>query len=977
MSTELKERESSAHEDMQPGWYKPSADDSLEKDYFAPSATDADLPDNHPSKKDSSSSASSATTDTKGGLRAKLKGKKKGIVGILAGVLMGGVFAFFGFLAGPLELMHLGNILGNASRPTSSLLRTRTGHFFRNQRAVATGQVGETRVGRIGSKIFAKAEGQLNRSGITIERGSGSTGRPTNMKINPANNPLFKDLAPDQTRGAIARHFNIEPSRLSVTGSTYNISMTDSNIRQTRALTFSALASLEDGRVKTAMNKRIMAKYFNVPSLFRPFKRLQAGAENRYATRAQRRDAERERKQNKRPRFGLKYTKKIDDTKKKYATSKYTNFLFIATGAYCFAKEISVLIPYLNFAAIVVPSALGAVDKEAINSQIIHGDELEYGQAGGTQETFKNEDGISLWPAAGLKALANSGRDMGGEELPQGYRQAFSQESTAGNINGALSSFGGSIGCSKGFLAIQAIAGLALAFVPGAGWGIRVGTSLAGAALSMKVMSYVTEILLDRITEDPVEFFSGPLGGNLLAYGAMAGNNINARSMGGIELTPEQSSELRTVALQDEQEAFQRKSFFARTFDIHDHRTLAAQSVLMFSGSFKQNITQFIAKISNPFKMFSSVASALTSSVSAQNEEEFDWEFPLYAVPLDIINDPKYNDHERNAEHISHLFDRYEEELALLGTEDEEEAALDFIAYMEELKRRARECWGVEIKRDSERMWYAKRVQETNPTEEEYESGRCDDLKREEGEQEDEDWIRLMVFVLDNSIMSGFDCFDEGGRESCADMGMGTAQVGDTATTGGGDGQVIGDPNSPSDNIDCPEGTKDLGTETPAYSGGSEIPTRLCEIVEWKNTGASGAPNYVPGSEGGVISNSRVAGAWLALYNKAQSEGVELPVNSAFRTMAHQQRLCNNNARCRSGIYDEVARPGTSNHQTGHAVDFSNVGGKKLGATCDNRNMQTGSPVWVWLENNARDFGFKVYSVEPWHWDAGSGGKMC
>ena len=71
-----------------------------------------------------------------------------------------------------------------------------------------------------------------------------------------------------------------------------------------------------------------------------------------------------------------------------------------------------------------------------------------------------------------------------------------------------------------------------------------------------------------------------------------------------------------------------------------------------------------------------------------------------------------------------------------------------------------------------------------------------------------------------------------------------------------------------------------------------------------------------------------------------------------------------------------VAPPGTSSHQAGVAIDFSDMGfsgtpGQTYvpGATCSNRATFDGEN-YQWLRANASRFGFLQYAGESWHWDA-------
>ncbi len=117
----------------------------------------------------------------------------------------------------------------------------------------------------------------------------------------------------------------------------------------------------------------------------------------------------------------------------------------------------------------------------------------------------------------------------------------------------------------------------------------------------------------------------------------------------------------------------------------------------------------------------------------------------------------------------------------------------------------------------------------------------------------------------------------------------------------------------------------------------------------------------------------------LALLADAKAQGVKLYVRSPYRSYATQTYLFNNkvNKLIKAGTpADEapaaaaraVARPGTSEHQTGLAIDF-NVASSAFEK----------SPGFDWLKANAENYGFilrypkdktEVTGImyEAWHW---------
>ncbi|HEY4487835.1 MAG TPA: M15 family metallopeptidase [Candidatus Paceibacterota bacterium] len=111
----------------------------------------------------------------------------------------------------------------------------------------------------------------------------------------------------------------------------------------------------------------------------------------------------------------------------------------------------------------------------------------------------------------------------------------------------------------------------------------------------------------------------------------------------------------------------------------------------------------------------------------------------------------------------------------------------------------------------------------------------------------------------------------------------------------------------------------------------------------------------------------------INLLEDAKEEGVELFVNSAYRSFDEQAAL--------KGQYSVVYGAGTANqfsadqgyseHQLGTTIDFMTTG-------LNGQLLQSfdATPAYVWLQQNAYRFGFILsypkgnayYMYEPWHW---------
>jgi hypothetical protein len=88
-----------------------------------------------------------------------------------------------------------------------------------------------------------------------------------------------------------------------------------------------------------------------------------------------------------------------------------------------------------------------------------------------------------------------------------------------------------------------------------------------------------------------------------------------------------------------------------------------------------------------------------------------------------------------------------------------------------------------------------------------------------------------------------------------------------------------------------------------------------------------------------------------------------LKIVSAFRSREYQEQL-----RRQSPNAGSAGLAVNSPHFTGRALDLY-VGGEPVDSKDSNRAVQVSTPVYRWLVQNARRFGFRPYFYEPWHWE--------
>jgi hypothetical protein len=96
------------------------------------------------------------------------------------------------------------------------------------------------------------------------------------------------------------------------------------------------------------------------------------------------------------------------------------------------------------------------------------------------------------------------------------------------------------------------------------------------------------------------------------------------------------------------------------------------------------------------------------------------------------------------------------------------------------------------------------------------------------------------------------------------------------------------------------------------------------------------------------------ANAYYAMAQAAAKDGVTLRVVSGFRTMAEQERLYACYVECNCNNCNLAATPGTSNHQSGSALDLN----------------ASDPGVLPWLRANAARHGFEAtVASENWHYE--------
>lgn len=881
----------------------------------------------------------------------RIRNKRRALIGAGAGSLIGGAILFaFMIASGPGQLIHLSKILQKPGFGTEKAVAKRTNGLFRYARS--GGDVGETRVGYLGSKVFQKTITQLGDIGVEFQRNP-RTGNPKSMTIDDdklaKKYPELRSMSIEEKKAFLSNRFGVPPDKLVRVNGKFAVNTRDMGIKATRALTGNTLTLLEDGKTVSAIKFRTLSKFFNTPSLFHPFKKALANQENKAATKAERKAREKERiKAQQTGQPSSKFASARDKLRGKIQGNqgKFSAAL-LATAGMCIVRSVADEVPIVNRGAIAVPAALESVDKTAMGSQAQSGQDFSATQAGDTVTSFTDENGKSIWQGKALQWLADPNKPATGEDIDPGYQQAFAAATTANNLKDTLGGGGfGAVACSTPGQIVQVIGSLALViggpFTGGTSWGAFAARTSASMAATAGIIHLMQTQFTNLLTSDKIipELMSGPQGGNLLAFGARESANISARASGGVALSSTETAVLEQEQIALEKKEFQSKNFLARIFDTKDYRSLSSSVARSVNPDVSQNITNVASSITNFGSLFSNVLSPLVPR--AQAAESYNWGFPSYGIPQSILNDTRFEDPYDNASRIAELLNS-----------DNGQGYVD----------RAKKCFGAGISKTNE-GWGVVAQEDINPNEEAYTAAKCDDLS-------DDNWKRMLLFVFDTRTMEAVACY-EGDGQACSNVGFGgsAATPSSSPTTSAADDVDLADLYKDSSNIDCAEGTKDVGVHT-GYQNGQPFKLRLCALPDLPSSSEDSTPGhayYIEGSEGKAMINARVSKNFANLVKDAKAAGIPMSAASSFRSMAHQTELAAANPDRNS-----VAAAGYSNHQAGAAIDFWMADRNRYPisrSACVNRDgvcEAPGDKVWEWLSKNASKYSLKQYVNEYWH----------
>lgn len=700
---------------------------------------------------------------------AKIRGRlnKRSVTGIaVAGVLSVTGIGFFSFASGPLTIIHLGELLNLPGRTQNQTNNIRMGAMYRY---IRTGDFGETRLGSLESKMNKKIINDFKKEGIILKHDD--NGRLTKVTVEPRENSKLKGLNAEERKAKFAETYGVTPDKVRTLGNgTLEIDSVGTKYSFKKSLVNGSFGLASKGTASTAIHNRIFLKYSGEYSLFHPMRKLEEKARERDLARITNRAEKKKARKEAARANNEKLTKlspaaqaKVDSIKSKVGSNGFKLAAgggIAVTGAICTIREIAGEIPDLQFVAAVMPAMAGSYAARGYASQAKSGDDLAIQQAGDFVGTLTNEAGETVFQAASLNALAgkNEGIDMDPD-----IKNSFSDENKAASLKSALDSIPGvNIACSPGGIIAQTIlGGVILVSTGGTGTAIlKIGSSAASGVLVSRVIGYLEKAVVGPSLA-PKVLGGGALGGNLLAHGAMASAGMSAMNFGGVAFSSAVSEDIRTERIAEYNDEFKQESLATRIFDVQDRRSLASSVIDNGSINTKEPLSNLASILS--FKSLSSGFTSLFGGEASAAERSYDWSMPEYGFSKKILDDPKYQDPYDNADKVATF---------IKGSDYIEKASVCFATNI----TKEDTGWNAVTDPDPAKM--------VNPATSAYHDKNC-------GDESDENWIRVRLFILDTKNMTGFACLEGDSSDpeilkACEDLGVGTA----TAPTDA-QGQVV------------------------------------------------------------------------------------------------------------------------------------------------------------------------------------------
>lgn len=916
--------------------------------------------------------ASSSTGDGGGqGWYKPSKGKKNGksrfspqqklIGGGFTGLLIGGLFALFSVLQGPLQVVHFAQLLQKFHITNNDdFTDGRAGRYLRH---LFSGSAERGRLGGVKNLVADSVEARLrNNSGVKSIYSDPPARRLIGYEV--IDDAKARDFIEQMDKEGVntngsPRGSATDSSGTRPTGRFIDIEVDSkgADIKNRRLVTRAAVSSTGHSKIVSRLSSRLLIQRGGID--FHPLKnkKREVGEslvkyyDDRKKERSERRKAGVQ-PPNKRTAGDSTDTDgdgkpdtstdglagqsndfineaggaKTPDARLKLG-GKIAGGAAAIIGAMCVINDLGKGIDEYKYANIILVMMRMGMEIVATGSQVMSNVDMNVDELGSVVNDFYDEEKEESWAAAASIQYEN-GQELTGPDLPVGVKGSSASKKPAlfeavekiPGINGVC----GLEDVARGI----PILGGALNLVDKIGEaGINAVLGLGGTSME-EIIESIIRVFAGEVVNT---YAQGSELGNIASHGVRYAANDQIIALGGRKLADGEVDQLDTLAQVDRRELMASASFFERVLNINNVDSVAGTAMV---NAPRTPGKAFAALMRAPMNLLSGFAKMGSSLVNAQNPAEkpkYDYGFPEFGFSLEEQNNPKFENPFENAEIVE--------------------------PKLQALSDKYSDCFAMRIDPATGNL-------STGPAK------RYDEIeKKPECNDGSEDLLRFRFYLADLVTAHSLACY-EGKTSSCDQIGNGQPQSAVTPSSTSSGSAVTGNVGESSDSVACAPGTNDIGVVQSKYTGpekkSNPLMIRLCQIPEIPGAGRNTSDAVIIG---GAVVNSRVSGAWQALGRAASQAGVPLRSDSSFRL---------NDSCGGSGDGSACATPGKSYHQLGVAIDFAmpKIKGTST-SSCSGRARIPSNAAWSWLYKNAESFGFKQYSFESWHWDPAQLPNRC
>lgn len=693
------------------------------------------------------------------------------------------ILSFFGltmFGGTGFEFIHIAQLLQHSHFSNQDNANNdRMGKLLRYMRS---GDVGETRVGYLGSKLQKSTLKKLSAKGFVPSEGS--TYKGWNIDVTNKESPYF-GMSEEELKTKLVA-IGIDPADININvDSSGKVTSADLNGKSGIRNYFKSSKQVKvilgeaglDG-VSGAVRARIFKKYALIN--WHPMQNFDQKANAKVA------DLVKSWKKS-RDKFistgeettstitdkttGEKSTVNPEGAKSTWESIKTSKSLKAAgntalvVGILCIIRSINDNVDQIRYAKDILPVLRLGTESITVGNQIMNGKDVNPEEMKVLSEQFNTvqQDGTKLNWSAAPTFQADSGQPPTGPDLSNNDKQMLS-----GNTPTFLNWINSVPGLG------EVCGGVGGAILTGLGIVVGVVTdgisSLIQGALQAVIVGVGSDWISNQVAGKGINSLgaTGPKWGNFVNYGSRYFSNSMAVQNGGGALTSSQSAELNQISNQISRKEFASLPLSDRLFNRYDYRSLASKIMDQTQSiDIKSNLINVASSLVGISKSIFNIPSKLFIGHTLADANSYKYPFPEFGYSTAELDNPNVEDPYANANYVAtNLLDKS-------GTGNNP----DYI-------KLAAQCFNDNVSKvtgDGGSYWDVKPgasgdVNSLNLYGSDYQKNNCSSPSG----VSQQDWLRFRFFIYDTGIMEGYAC-TQGDNQSCQNDGFG--ETGAAAST--------------------------------------------------------------------------------------------------------------------------------------------------------------------------------------------------